>query len=421
MSEIKKQFTPTVHSNTVGGSSAARVIACPASVALIQKMPVRDQEESTYAVEGTALHEAIEYCLFNGLEIADLPSLVGREFYGVPITEDLVRDALEPALRQFDMIYAELESEDGEVDYKLETRVHIPSIPDAFGTVDVTLTTPKRVMILDWKFGAGIPVTAFENKQLLFYALGASHTLADRFWGTVRQGSIKRAVELVIIQPRVFEEPSRWATTTHALYAFEGDLTDALVRAKLAKPPYERGEHCRFCPAAPICPMYADLAEQVQMLEQEMEELAQAEQPMVFTTDDMARWLVMADQIDMWTKAVRKLAMSEAEAGNPPTGKKLVHRLANTAWQRPLDEIERMLARRGLLVKDRRSTKLISPTAANKKLKALGKKMPEDSYGRSVAGVSLVDESDPRDAVMTVSERAAKLADLASTAAAEME
>jgi hypothetical protein len=45
------------HSKIVGGSTAKRVIACPGSVALVDRMP--PQPSSSYADEGTLLHDAI--------------------------------------------------------------------------------------------------------------------------------------------------------------------------------------------------------------------------------------------------------------------------------------------------------------------------------------------------------------------------
>ena len=45
------------HSRIVGGSTAKRVIACPGSVALVDKMP--PQPSSSYANEGTLLHDTI--------------------------------------------------------------------------------------------------------------------------------------------------------------------------------------------------------------------------------------------------------------------------------------------------------------------------------------------------------------------------
>ena len=45
------------HSNIVGGSTAKRVINCPGSVALVQKMPPKPSNK--YADEGTLLHNVM--------------------------------------------------------------------------------------------------------------------------------------------------------------------------------------------------------------------------------------------------------------------------------------------------------------------------------------------------------------------------
>jgi hypothetical protein len=53
------------HSSIVGGSTAKRVISCPGSVKLVQKMP--PQPSNKYADEGSMLHEAISTILSDGL------------------------------------------------------------------------------------------------------------------------------------------------------------------------------------------------------------------------------------------------------------------------------------------------------------------------------------------------------------------
>jgi hypothetical protein len=49
------------HSNIVGGSTAKRVISCPGSVALVQKMPPKPSSE--HADRGTMLHDVISEIL----------------------------------------------------------------------------------------------------------------------------------------------------------------------------------------------------------------------------------------------------------------------------------------------------------------------------------------------------------------------
>ena len=49
------------HSNIVGGSSAKRVMACPGSVVLVQKMPAKPS--NSHADQGTLLHDIISEVL----------------------------------------------------------------------------------------------------------------------------------------------------------------------------------------------------------------------------------------------------------------------------------------------------------------------------------------------------------------------
>ena len=50
-----------LHSSIVGGSTAKRVISCPASVKLVAKMPPKPS--SVHADRGTLLHDAIALTL----------------------------------------------------------------------------------------------------------------------------------------------------------------------------------------------------------------------------------------------------------------------------------------------------------------------------------------------------------------------
>ena len=63
-----------LHSSIVGGSTASRVINCPGSVALVQKMPPKPSSE--FADRGTLLHDAISLILEEKHTIA---SVVGMQ------------------------------------------------------------------------------------------------------------------------------------------------------------------------------------------------------------------------------------------------------------------------------------------------------------------------------------------------------
>ena len=155
------------HSLIVGGSTAKRVINCPGSVALVASMP--PQEGSSYANEGSLLHEAIAIVLDTGGVAEDV---LGFEAHGLTVTEDLRDKKLRPALdllAEYDPTAA--------MDFQVEQTVSFGDLlPGVFGSSDIVGKLNGRAVILDWKFGDGIMVEAEENPQLLFYAAAAMRT-----------------------------------------------------------------------------------------------------------------------------------------------------------------------------------------------------------------------------------------------------
>src|SRR5215472_8543918 len=131
-----------------GGSSAARVIRCPASVELVAKVPTHLRRTSSYAERGTALHTAMALLIDNARSLDDL---VGAIISGYAITHDDVENALRPAFAYIDAL---LETPGAE--FYLEQRVAFPTIPDAFGTADLLMRIGGTVHVIDLKFGAGV-------------------------------------------------------------------------------------------------------------------------------------------------------------------------------------------------------------------------------------------------------------------------
>lgn len=257
------QIIEEAHSSIVGGSTAARRLACPGSYQMEQKLPPSVKEESSsYADEGTALHAAMAYILTNN--IVDLDPILGMEFEGYVITREMLDEAIAPCVDFFDALCDDLERQDGEApEFLVEQRCQMPGIPDAFGTSDLIFRTPHRSGIVDWKFGVGVPVKAYyndqvtgeikPNAQLMFYARAAMHTYPHMF------GDAKTwPVELHIVQPRVRDGDTRseWNVHVSDLHAFRDALVRAVGEAKGSDPRIERGDHCRFAKCKAICPKF---------------------------------------------------------------------------------------------------------------------------------------------------------------------
>src|SRR6516162_8798135 len=93
-----------VHS-PFGGSVASRVLHCPASVGLVEKVPAHLRRTSAYAERGTALHAAM-MLLIDSFDGNDLDSLIGTTIGSYTITRDDVDNALAPVFAYVDTLIA---------------------------------------------------------------------------------------------------------------------------------------------------------------------------------------------------------------------------------------------------------------------------------------------------------------------------
>jgi len=356
----------TEHSRIVGGSSAARVIACPGSVHLVRKAP--PQIENQYMAAGTRLHEAIADML------SDKP---------VDLTDfdDTEQSKLDFAVKFIDTLEAE---EPGRLlEFDVEARVKWDRVPGAFGTVDFIGRLGDSAIVLDWKFGDGVMVSAEENEQGLFYAAAAMRT-AKAQWAFENATEI----EFIIVQP---PRVSRWVTTWARVAQFEQDLINAVRLAKGPDAPIEMGEHCRWCAAKPICPKMTGA---IDRLEHESLKALSAE--------DLGRALQLADKLESFIKDARALATQRLEKDMPVAGYKLVSKRPTRQWAKPQETKDLLLA---MGAKEDQITELLSPAQMEKALKKTGLKLPDDHIVAVSSGSTLAPEDDPRPAVLNIGKQ----------------
>lgn len=366
--------------SSVGGSSAKRIMECPGSMLLCEKYPSKSSE---FAEEGTAGHEAIDMIL-QGKTQKDT-DVIGLTFNKIVITEEFFHEAIEPALDIFDALDKEL----GGIEFFNEQRVVFPGIDGAFGTVDIVGKSRDRTVVLDWKLGKGVPVSAEENQQLLYYAYAAAHTEpTSQFFDR------DRPIELFIVSPRMNEgEPmTRWMTSYLQLDAFAIDLKHAVDRALEPDPPFKLGAWCKFCSGKLGCPLYNGLATETLALTPE--ELAA----------QLAEKLPYADAMIDLGKRMKDMAHLLLENGQPIPGWKLVNGRMNRNWADE-EKTLKYFAKIGLPAADRHVKKIISPAQAEKALKAarLPDTLPDHLVEKVSSGTTLAPESDKRPAVAVAS------------------
>lgn len=401
-------FTPdsSDHSSVVGGSTANRRIMCPGSYQLEQKLPAETKdEESSYAAEGTALHEAIAYILDNDLALEQLDQMVGKEFYGHTLDRTLVADALVPAVEFFDKL-VDISNKEGGLDFELEKRCQFPLVPNAFGTSDLVGRTNKRSIILDWKFGAGKPVYAWKevpegtpgarkvkmpqselevnvigNPQLMFYGRAAMFQLPDMF-----EQNDDWPVELFIVQPRISDELggakiSRHTTTVGELKEFGETLKERVELAMTKDAPLakRKGDHCNWCRCQTICPLWTgpvlDLTRAYEASELEMKRTDKM--PVEEYAELLGHYMDLFDAIEEIQSEAQLAAVNLLEQGVDVPGWCLKPKRAGHDKWKDDDKAEAYLGRQGVALHERRITKVMTPAAARKALKALGKELKE--------------------------------------------
>ena len=356
-----------IHSTIVGGSTAKRVISCPASIDMVAKMP--KLPSSKYADEGTLLHDAISQIL--DCKASDV---VGMVYEGITLTQELYDDKIAVALAALDEI-----DPDKQMEFAVESSVNFGDLlPGVFGSADLLGRIGKKAIVLDWKFGNGVAVEATENYQGMFYAAAAMRT-PETAWVF----EDVEEIEIIIVQPPMVK---RWVTTPARIAMFEFDLIAAVngPRTKMAT-----GEHCRWCAAKPTCPLVTgavDRALKTALVSQD--------------ADKVSEYLEQAELLESWIDSVRVLAYDMLENNIKVPGFKLVAKRGTRQWVNDDAPVK-------LLGDKAYESKLISVAQAEK---IIGKKnFPSDVAVSVSSGSTLATEDDPRPAVLNLGKQLANL------------
>jgi hypothetical protein len=270
----------------------------------------------------------------------------------------------------------------------LEQRVVFPTIPGAFGTVDLIVRSGAGLHIIDFKFGVGVRVLAFYpdgdedvlNAQLVFYAVAARHSLPEFFTGVDE-------ITLTVLQPVSIEIDadmiSSAVVTAEELDAFVAVYRAACAEALAPAPRLQKGAHCRFCPARPICPAHTgpllDLAQFMLPAPASKEVYLQA----------LADGLDLVDAIKDLRTVLHDQAKAALENGDSVPGYALSAGRAERHWHNE-DAAIGALTRLGFARDDVLTETMRSPRQIELRAKARGLKVPTELIVSSRSGVSLV-------------------------------
>ena len=343
---------PEMHA-ALSASSSHRWIHCPPSVRLAEQFP---NKTSSYAEAGRLAHAIAE--------------LKARKYFLEPMSTRTYNARLKKL--QADSSY-DKGMEDSTDQYlgflketsmtfsqspfvTLETRVDYSEYaPDGFGTADCIMIGEGRICVIDYKNGAGVPVEAEENSQMMLYGLGALKVYAPIFGDSIKE------VLLAIVQPDAGGIKT-WQTTVEHLRDWgKNVVAPAAELAFFGKGEFCAGDWCRFCPAKAQCAARAR-----QMLELE---------PMVgaklLTDAEVGDVLIRARELAAWVRDLEEYALSASLAGREIAGFKAVEGRGTREWSN-LDAAFKALQERGVAEALLYERKPVSVAGLEK---ALGKKL----------------------------------------------
>lgn len=338
---------------------------CPGSIRL--SAGITTEQRSKYAEEGTKAHE-IAAKLLTGQVVEP----------GVP---EEMRDAVEVYV-DYALTKWAAAGEDGSW-MKVEERFDLGKLyPGLFGTTDCAIWNEgtKTLTVIDYKHGAGIPVSPEGNKQLLYYALGALYNTDAK----------PQHVEIVVVQPRCYGKSpvSEWKTTPETLLEFSADLIEAAKKTEDPDAPLNPGDHCRFCPASPICPELSKRA------------IETARMDFAAIGDDrVAEALKFVPVLKRWIESVEEYAYTKLVSGKEVPGFKLVSKKAHRKWID--DALTAEWATKNNLsgIYD---TKLKSPAQLEKLIPKNLKKDLDGLVSTASPGMTMVPSDDPREAIQVI-------------------
>lgn len=366
--------------STWSASGFEQKMLCPGSHVLQQGKPRRS---SQYAAEGTAAHQVLTWALQESRPAAAyIGRVIEADGFTFTVDEDMAGhvqvciDYVTDAAGDEGVIFADIR-----VNYSqyLDT----PEL-EAWGTADVIIARGDELIVIDFKYGMGVEVSAERNPQMSLYALGALQAYQDLVADFER-------VRMVISQPRVkkaasefdisVEELETWGRSTarsavntcrNAMTVDRTQVTSEVSWDQVYLRPGEK--QCKFCSAKAECPaLRAEVAGTVNMTVASPDEFADDDVCKVSSGSDeawLAACLSKVDLIEDWCKAIRAETERRLLAGESVPGYKLVPGKKGARQWVDAKVAEETLKSMRVKLEDMYDLKLISPTTADKLAKA---------------------------------------------------
>jgi hypothetical protein len=278
----------------LGPSSAHRWLVCPPSARLNEDI---EDKGSDFAREGTVAHKVAELVLRSEILVEDVAAELAEveadpmynatmrehcEDYGLFITERLNEAK---ATCSDPLLFVEQEIQFDQY------------VPEGFGTADCVIIADGTMDVIDFKYGAGVPVSAEDNPQMKLYGLGA--LLAFDFLYDIS------VVRMTIYQPRI-DNVSTFEVFRESLYQWAKDvLKPAAAQAWAGEGAFCPGaEQCKWCKVGATCKARA--AYHLATVREDFDDAT------LMNPAEIAEIVLKKKAIENWLKQVDEFALDQA-------------------------------------------------------------------------------------------------------------
>lgn len=257
-------------------------------------------------------------------------------------------------------------------------------VSGGFGTADCVIVSNNMLHIIDFKYGIGVLVDAYDNPQMKCYALGAL-AIFDCLYDI-------EEISMTIFQPRR-ENVCTWTTTVQELKSWaENELKPRAEKASKGEGEFHPGEWCTFCRAAVKCRARAE--EKLRLAQEEFK------LPPLLSDEEIEDVLSVIPDLTKWANDIMAYATESAILhGKKWNGFKVVEGRSVRKYK---DEEAVAQAAKASGYKDIYRHSLITLTEMQRLMgKSKFEKVLGDLIYKPPGKLTLVPETDKREAVNT--------------------
>lgn len=357
-----------------GPSSMKRLVECPVSAFI--GIDIDEPPQSSHAAAGTLAHECSEIMLEAKLEGKPYPKLDKKQY--------------DPDMQKYGIAYADYVY--GVVEewlfedhaYFIERRVTLDKDRDIWGTADFVivyeLSGELHVIIIDYKYGMGVPVKPEGNWQLITYGLAAAREFSKE--------KPVATVECHIFQPRTDHEtpPVKYDMAdleanylpkiVKTIDLIESWIDDKTITTEQLKEHHKAGDWCQFCKAKGICKPYKEMkvGKSLVTFKRAKEKLPkkQIKEPDsvygVLSEEEIAFICLNSSTIKNFVDATVKAASSILKKGETLDGLKMVEASSKRQWIKNEKKLIAGLKELGIKEPKVTTEKIVSITEVEKEI-----------------------------------------------------